>query len=168
MFGGTFLGIRWIAWSWSCISQRPLGVSNTLEWLSGTFWRSGEIDDFEVETSSEHNRAITPLYSFFRSFVIPLELIIFPGFPEIPLTSTSFPSIENLMKSFGKLKAIVPKDCSHWTPSTTSAPPIGMESIGLVNTYSPMDSLILQHFLEQFMVPPFAIITWHSGVGYRK
>ena len=34
-----------------------------------------------------------------------------------------------------------------------------MESIGLVNTYSPMDSLILWHFPEQFIVPPFAIIT---------
>ena len=49
-----------------------------------------------------------------------------------------------------------------------STPPIGMESIGLVNTYSPMDSLILWHLLEQFIVPPFAIITWHSGAGYRK
>ena len=42
-------------------------------------------------TSSEHNCAITPLCSFFRSFVIPLELIIFPGFPAIPLNSTSIP-----------------------------------------------------------------------------
>ena len=37
--------------------------------------------------------------------------------------------------------------------------PKGMESIGLVNTYSPMVSLILWHFPEQFIVPPFATIT---------
>ena len=57
---------------------------------------------------------------------------------------------------------------NHCTPSTTSAPPIGMESIGLFNTYSPMVILILWHFLEKFTVPPFATITWHFGVGYRK
>ena len=55
MFGGTLPGFKWIAWSWSWIGGSPLGVSNTLEWLSKTFWRSGEIDDFDVGTSSEHN-----------------------------------------------------------------------------------------------------------------
>ena len=72
------------------------------------------------------------------------------------------------MISSWKLKYIVPKDCSHWTPSTTSTPPIGMESIGLFNTYSPMDNLILWHFPKQFIIPPLAIITWNFGVGYRK
>jgi len=43
-----------------------------------------------------------------------------------------------------------------------------MESIGLANTYSPMDSLVLWHFPEQFIVPPFATITSHSGAGYKK
>ena len=56
----------------------------------GFFWRSGEIDDFDVETSSEHNCAITRLCSLFISFVIPLELIIFPGFPAIPLNQLPF------------------------------------------------------------------------------
>ena len=81
-------------------------------------------------------------------FNSPLELIIFLDFTAIPLNSTYFPSKQIFMKISWKLKAIVPKDCSHWTPSTTSAPPIGMESIGLFNTYSPMDSLILWHFLS--------------------
>ena len=67
-----------------------------------------------------------------------------------------------------KLKFNVLKDYNHWTPSITSTPPIGMESVGLFNTYSPMESLILWQFLEQFIVPPFATISWHSGVGYRK
>ena len=39
----------------------------------------------------------------------------------------------------------------HWKEDT-EAPPIGMESIGLVNTYSPMDSLILWHLPEQNVV----------------
>ena len=138
MFGGTLLRIKWIAWSWSRIGGSPLGVSNTFEWLSNTFWRSREIDDFDVENSSEHNCAIMPHCSFCRSSVILLEMIIFPGCLMIPLNSTSFPSAENLMKSSWKLKAIVPRDCSHWTPSTTSTPPIGMEIIGLFNTYSLM------------------------------
>ena len=168
MFGGTLPGIKWITWSWSQIGGSPLGVSNTLEWLSKTFLRSTEIDDFDVGTSSEHNCAITPHFYFFRSFVMTLELIILPGFPAIPRNSTSFPSEKNFKKSSWKLKATVPKDCNHCTPSTTSAPPIGMERIGLVNTYSPMVSLILWHFPEQFIVPPFATITWHSGVGYKK
>ena len=168
MFGGTLRGIKWIAWSWSRIGGRPLGVSNTLEWLSKTFWRFGEIHDFDVGSFSEHNCAITSHCYLFRSFVMLLELIIFPGFPWIPLNSTSFPSQKNSRKSSWKVKAIVLKDCSHWIPSTTSTPPIGMESIGLVNTYSPMDSLILWHFPEKFMVPSLATITWHFGAGYRK
>ena len=56
------------------------------------------MDDFDVGTSSEHNCATTPHCSFFRNFVIPLELIIFPSFPTIPLNSTSFPSTQNFMK----------------------------------------------------------------------
>ena len=51
------------------------------------------------------------------------------------------------------------KYCNHCTPSTTSTPPIGMERIGLFNKYFPTVSLILWHFLEQFIVPPFATIT---------
>ena len=145
MYGWTLLGIKWIKWSWSQIGGIPLGVSNTLEWFSKTFWRSGEIYDFDVGTYSEHNCAITPRCSFFRSFVMTLELIIFPGFPAIPRNSTSFPSEKKLKKSSWKLKATVPKDYNHYTPSTTLAPPIGMEIIGLLNTYSPMDIFILWH-----------------------
>ena len=136
MFGGTLLGIKWIAWSWSRIGGIPLGVSNTLEWLSKTFWRSAEINDFDVGTSSEHNCAITPLCYFFRSFVMKLELIIIPGFLVIPRNATSFHSEKKFKKSSWKLKAIVRKYCNHCTPSTTSTPPIGMESIILFNTYS--------------------------------
>jgi len=44
-----------------------------------------EMDDFDVGTYSEHNCEIIPHSSFFRSFVMPLELIMFPGFPVIPL-----------------------------------------------------------------------------------
>ena len=84
MFGGTLPGINWIACSWSWIGGSPLGVSNTLEWLSKTLWRSREIDDFDVGTSSEHNCAITPRCYFFRSFVRTLDLTIFPGFLVIP------------------------------------------------------------------------------------
>ena len=57
------------------------------------------MDDFDVETSSEHSFEIMPHFSFFSSFVILLDLIIFPNFPVIPLNSTSFPSEENFMKS---------------------------------------------------------------------
>ena len=56
------------------------------------------MDDFDVGTSSEHNCAIIPSCSFFISFVIPLELVIFPGFPVTPLNSISFPSEYNFMK----------------------------------------------------------------------
>ena len=58
------------------------------------------MDDFDVGFYSEHNCAIIPHYSFFRSFVIPFELTIFPGFSVMPLNSTSFPSEENFMKSY--------------------------------------------------------------------
>ena len=168
MFGGTLPGIKWIAWSWSWIGGSPLGVSNTLEWLSKTFWRYGEIDDFDVGTSSENNCATMPRCYFFENFVMTLELIIFLGFPAIPRNSNSFPFEKNIKKNSWKLKNTVPKDCNHCTPYTTSTPPIGMERIGLINTYYPMVSLILWHFPEQFIVPPFATITWHYGVGYRK
>ena len=168
MFGGKLPEIKWIAWSWSFIGGSPLVVSNTLEWLSTTFWRSGEIDDFDVGTSSEHNCAITP-HCYFGSLVMTLELIIFLGFPAIFRNSISFPSKKNKIKKISwKLKATIPKDYNHCTPSTTSAPPIWMESIVLFNTYSPMVSFILWHFPEKFIVPPFATITWHSSVGYRK
>ena len=43
--------------------------------------------------------------------------------------------------------------------SKTYTPPIGMEGIGLFNTYSPMNNLIFWHFLKKFMVPPLATIT---------
>ena len=43
-----------------------------------------------------------------------------------------------------------------------------MDSTGIFNTYYPMVSLILWHFPEKFIVPPFATITWHFGAGYRK
>ena len=49
----------------------------------------------------------------------------------------------------------------------TSTPPIGMEIIGLLNAYSSMVRIMLWNFLEQFMFPPFATITWHHRVGYR-
>ena len=98
MFGGTLPGIKWIAWSWSRIGGSLLGVSNTLEWLSKTFWRFGEIDDFDGGTSSEHNCAMTPHYYLFRSFAMKFELIIFPRFPMIPCNSTSFPSEKNFKK----------------------------------------------------------------------
>jgi len=39
------------------------------------------------------------------------------------------------------------------------APPIWMEIMGLSKKYFCMLSLILCHFLEQFMAPPFAMIT---------
>ena len=77
--------------------------------MSNNFWRSREIDDFDVGTYSKHNCAITLRCSFFRSFVIPLELIIFPCFPAIPLNSTSFPSEENFMKNSWKLKVLYPR-----------------------------------------------------------
>ena len=146
----------------------PLGVSNTLEWLSNTFRRSGEIDDFNVWTPSENNCAITPRFYFFKIFFMSLKLIIFLDFPVIPLNSTSFPSQNTFKKSSWKWKAIVPKDCNHRTPRTKSTPPTGMEWIGIFNTYSPMVSLILWHFLEKYIVPPFETITWNSGAGYRK
>ena len=63
-----------------------------------TFWRSAEIDDFDVGTSSEHNYAIMPLFYFFRSFVMTLELIIFLVFPEIPRNLTYFPSEKKFKK----------------------------------------------------------------------
>ena len=165
MFGGTLPGIRWIAWSWSQIGGHPLGVSNTWEWLSKNFWRYGEIYDFDVGNFSEHKFSITPCFYLFKSFVMTLEFIIFLSFPAVPHNSTSFPSENYFKKISWKLKATVPKDCNHYTPSTTSAPPIGMESIGIFNTYSPNLSLILWNFPEQFIVPPFATITWHSGVA---
>ena len=56
------------------------------------------MDDFDVGTSSEHNCAIMPHCYFFRSIFMTLELIIFPGFPEIPFNSTSFPSEKNFKK----------------------------------------------------------------------
>ena len=82
-----------------------MGVSNTLELLSNTFRRSAKIDDFDVETSSEHNYAITPRCSFFKSFVMPLELITFPSFLAIPLNSTSFPSQKKIQENSFKTKS---------------------------------------------------------------
>ena len=146
MFGGTLPGMKLIAWWWPQIGGSTLEVSNTLEWLSKTFWRYGEIYYFDVGTSSEHNCAITPHCYFFRIFVMTLELVILPGFPAIPRNSTSFPFEKNFKKSSWKLKAIVPKDYNHCSPSKTSTPPIGMERIGLFNTYSPMVILILSYF----------------------
>ena len=70
MFGGTLPRIKWIAWSWSWIGGSPFGVSNTLEWLSKTFWRSGEIYDFDVGTSSENNCVIMPHCYFFAPVVL--------------------------------------------------------------------------------------------------
>ena len=168
MFGGTFLGIKWIAWSWSRIGGSPLGVSNTLEWFSKTFWRSPEIDDFDVGTSSEHNCEITPRCYFFKSFFIKLKRIIFPNFPVIPHYSNSFPSEKNFKKISWKLKVTVPKYCNHCTHSTTSTPLIGMESIGLFNTYYPMARFIFWHFPDKYIFLPCATITWHYGAGYRK
>ena len=112
MFGGTLPRIKWITWSWSRIGGSNLGVSNTLEWLSKSFWRYGEIYYFDVWTFSEHNCEIMPHVSLFRSFFMPLEMIIFLGFLVIPLNSTSFPSQKNFKKSSWKLKALIPKD---WT-----------------------------------------------------
>ena len=61
MLGGTLPEIKWIEWSLSRGGGRPLGISsNTLECLLMTFWRSREIEDLHVWTSSEHNYAITP------------------------------------------------------------------------------------------------------------
>ena len=57
---------------------------------------------------------------------------------DLPFHSYSFPSHENFMKSFWKLKAIVPNDFNHWTPKTTSKPAIGIAIIELFNTYSPI------------------------------
>ena len=113
MFGGTLPRIKWIAWSWSGIGGSPLGVSNTLEWLSKNFWRYGEIDDFDVGASSEHNCAITPRCYLLRRFFMELDIIIFPDFLAIPHNSTSFPSEKNFKKISWKLKSIVPKDCNH-------------------------------------------------------
>ena len=120
MFGGTLHGIQWITLSSSWIDGRPLGVSNTLEWFSKTIWRYGEMNDFNVWTSSEHNCENTPHFSFFKIFFMPLELIIFPSFYVIPLNSISFCSQKKFKKISWKLKFIVPKDCNHWTPNTTS------------------------------------------------
>ena len=47
------------------------------------------MDDFDVGTYSEHNCEIMPRCYFFISVFIPLELIIFPDFPVIPLNSSS-------------------------------------------------------------------------------
>ena len=61
MLGGTLLGIKWIVGSKSQISGRPLGISsNTLEFLLMTLWSFGEIGNFEVSTSNEHNCETTP------------------------------------------------------------------------------------------------------------
>ena len=75
---------------------------------------------------------------------------------------------KKIQENFLKIKTYHPRDCNHCTPITTSTPPIGMESIVLLNTYFPMVSLILWHFPENFIVPPFATISWHFVVGYRK
>ena len=143
MFGGTLPGIKWIAWSWSRIGGSPFGVS------------------------SEHNCEMMTRFYLFRSFVVTLELIIFPRFPTIPHNSTSFPSEKNFKKSSWKLKATIPKDCNHFMPSTTSTPPIGMENIGLFD-HIPLWLAWYYGIFEKFIVPPFATITWHFGARYRK
>ena len=145
MFGGTLPGIKWIAWSWSRIGGSPLGVSNTLEWLSKNFWRSAEIDDFDIGTSSEHNCAIMPHCSLFKSFVMTIEIIIFPSFPAISCNLTYFPSEKKFKKSSWKLKAIIPKDCNHCTPSATLAPPMEWKALD----YS-------------IHIPPW--LTWYYGI----
>ena len=73
---------RWVSFG----SFKHLGM------IVQEFWRFGEIDDFDVGTSREHSCAIMPRCSFFRSFVMTLELIIFPDFPAIPRNLASFPS----------------------------------------------------------------------------
>ena len=55
-----------------------------------TFCRSQEMDDFCVVTSCENNCAIMPCCYFFKIFFMPLEFIIFPGFPTIPLIQFLF------------------------------------------------------------------------------
>jgi len=77
-------------------------------------------------------------------------------------------SKENLTKISWKLITIAPNDCSHWIPNTTSAPTIWVAIAGISNKYSPIVRLILWHFLEQFMAPPSAIVTWNSGARYMK
>ena len=62
----------------------------------------------------------------------------------------------------GSLKDNIQHDVCLWEPDSLEKAFMlarKMESIGLVNTYSPMDSLILWHLPEKFIVPPFAIIT---------
>jgi len=86
MFGGTVPG-KWITWPWF---GRPLGVSNTLEWLSKIHWRFGKIKDFDVWTYSEINCTIMPRCYFFKRFVMPLDFIISHGFPTMPLNSFPF------------------------------------------------------------------------------
>ena len=165
MLEETLPKIKWLAWSKSWTGGRLFGISSSdSECLLRTKWRFGEIRALEVWTSSEHNC----LFLFFNNFVKPLELINLLGFLVTTFNSNYFPSQENFMKSFWKLKAIVPNDCNHWTPQTTSTPPIGVEIIGLFNTYFPVVRLILWHFHEQFIVPSSAIITWNYGVVYTN
>ena len=47
------------------------------------------------------------MISLFQQFSMLLELITLPGFPLIPLSSNSFPSKENIMKIYLKLRSIV-------------------------------------------------------------
>ena len=117
-----------------------------------------------VWSFGEHNCEITPWYPFQSNFFMLLEFITLEGFPWIPIRSMSFPYEGNLMKIYWKLRAIVPNDCNHWTPNTTSTPPIWMEIMGLSKKFSLVLSLIIWHFPKQFMVPPSTIITWNSGV----
>ena len=61
MLGGTLLGIKWIAWSWSRVGGIPFVISsNTLECLSMTLCTFRKIEGLDVWTSSELNCAITP------------------------------------------------------------------------------------------------------------
>jgi hypothetical protein len=52
---------------------------------------------------------LCPHCSFFKIFFMPLELIIFPGFPVIPLNSISFPSQKKFQEKFLKIKSYRPQ-----------------------------------------------------------
>jgi hypothetical protein len=170
MLGGTLPGCKWIACPWFLARGIPLGISpNTLELLSITFWRSTGAEGLDVWTSSGHNRTITPRCPPFSNFFMLLDSITLEGIPWIPLSSFSFQVPRRISRKIPwKWITIAPNDCNHWIPDTTSAPTIWIAIAGISNKYSPIVRLMLWHFLEQFMVPPSAIVTWNSGVRYMK